>query len=71
METVQPEVEYITKSENKWLENILSILIPDLEHDMSLVKRKEKKPKKNFKPKQKQEAPKVFSRGPRFRIVSH
>lgn len=70
METVQPEVEYITKSENKWLENMLSILIPDLEHDMSLVKRKEKKPKKKFNPKQKQEAPKVLSRGPRFRTVS-
>lgn len=70
METVQPEVEYITKSENKWLENMLSILIPDLEHDMSLVKRKEKKPKKKFKPKQKQEAPKVLPRGPRFRTVS-
>lgn len=69
MGTIPTEVECITKSENKWLENMLSILIPDLEHDMSLVKRKEKKPKKKFKPKQKQEAPKVFSRGPRFRAT--
>lgn len=69
METAQPEVEYITKSENNWLERMLSILIPDLEHDTSLVKKKDRKPKKKHKPNPKQEAPRVFTRGPRFRTT--